>query len=73
MRKDRPSETRRLPEVDSLTRFYLAHGLMKHPDAGEHVANVADIDLTAAVVEKYGSGCPGCGHLVCTCNDAEKP
>ena len=44
MRKDRPSETRRLPEVDSLTRFYLAHGLMKHPDAGEHVANVADIE-----------------------------
>lgn len=37
------------------------------------IANVAGIDLTAAVVEKYGSGCPGCGHLVCTCNDAEKP
>jgi NTP pyrophosphatase (non-canonical NTP hydrolase) len=37
------------------------------------IANVADIDLTTAVVEKYGSGCPGCGHLVCTCNDAEKP
>jgi NTP pyrophosphatase (non-canonical NTP hydrolase) len=37
------------------------------------IANVAGIDLTAAVVEKYGSGCPGCGLLVCTCDDAEKP
>jgi NTP pyrophosphatase (non-canonical NTP hydrolase) len=37
------------------------------------IANVADIDLTAAVVEKYGAGCPGCGRLVCTCDDAEKP
>jgi len=37
------------------------------------IANVADIDLTAAVVEKYGSGCPGCGRLVCSCDDAEKP
>ncbi len=37
------------------------------------IANVAEIDLTAAVVEKYGSGCPGCGLLVCTCDDAEKP
>lgn len=37
------------------------------------IANVADIDLTAAVSNKYGSGCPGCGLLVCTCDDAEKP
>jgi NTP pyrophosphatase (non-canonical NTP hydrolase) len=37
------------------------------------IANVAGVDLTAAVTKKYGSGCPGCGHLVCTCNDAEKP
>lgn len=37
------------------------------------IANVAGIDLTAAVVKKYGSGCPGCGLLVCTCDDAEKP
>jgi NTP pyrophosphatase (non-canonical NTP hydrolase) len=37
------------------------------------IANVAGIDLTAAVAEKYGSGCPGCGLLVCTCDDAEKP
>ena len=37
------------------------------------IANVAGIDLTAAILEKYGSGCPGCGRLVCTCPDAGKP
>ncbi len=37
------------------------------------IANVAGVDLSAAVANKYGGGCPGCGHLVCTCDDAEKP
>jgi NTP pyrophosphatase (non-canonical NTP hydrolase) len=37
------------------------------------IANVSGVDLTAAVVEKYGSGCPGCGRFVCTCPDAGKP
>jgi len=37
------------------------------------IANVAEVDLSAALVEKYGSGCPGCGHFVCTCPDAGKP
>jgi NTP pyrophosphatase (non-canonical NTP hydrolase) len=37
------------------------------------IANVAGVDLSAAVTKKYGSGCPGCGLLVCTCDDAEKP
>ncbi len=37
------------------------------------VANVVEIDLTEAIAEKYGSGCPGCGHYVCTCSDLEKP
>jgi len=37
------------------------------------IANVAGVDLTAAVEEKYGSGCPGCGLLVCICDDSEKP
>jgi NTP pyrophosphatase (non-canonical NTP hydrolase) len=37
------------------------------------IANVADVDLTAAVRNKYGAGCPGCGQLVCTCDDAGKP
>lgn len=37
------------------------------------IANVADVDLSAAVRDKYGAGCPGCGHLVCICDDAEKP
>lgn len=37
------------------------------------IANVAEIDLTEAIQTKYGSGCPGCGRLVCDCCDAEKP
>ena len=37
------------------------------------IANVANIDLAQAVRDKYGSGCPGCRLLVCTCDDAEKP
>ena len=37
------------------------------------IANVVGVDLTQAVRAKYGSGCPGCGHFVCTCADAEKP
>jgi NTP pyrophosphatase (non-canonical NTP hydrolase) len=37
------------------------------------IANVAGVDLSAAVHEKYGAGCPGCGHLICTCDNAEKP
>ena len=37
------------------------------------IANVAEVDLGAAIRKKYGSGCPGCGYLVCTCPDAEKP
>lgn len=37
------------------------------------IANVAEVDLTAAVRSKYGDGCPGCGQLVCQCDDAGKP
>ena len=37
------------------------------------LANVVDVDLTEAVSAKYGSGCPGCGQHVCTCDEAEKP
>jgi len=37
------------------------------------IANVAEVDLTAAVRAKYGAGCPGCGKLQCQCPDAEKP
>ena len=38
-----------------------------------NIANVVGVDLSAAVAEKYGSGCPGCGRYVCTCPDAGKP
>ena len=37
------------------------------------IANVAGVDLNAALVAKYGSGCPGCHRLVCECPDSEKP
>jgi NTP pyrophosphatase (non-canonical NTP hydrolase) len=37
------------------------------------IANVAGVDLTEAVQEKYGRGCPGCGQFVCSCDGAEKP
>ena len=37
------------------------------------IANVARIDLTQAVLDKYGGGCPGCGQLVCVCDATEKP
>ena len=37
------------------------------------IANVVGVDLTQAVRDKYGGGCPGCGHLVCACSMDEKP
>src|SRR5436190_2916826 len=37
------------------------------------IANVAGIDLAEAVAKKYRTGCPGCGQLICTCDNAEKP
>ena len=37
------------------------------------LANVVDIDLTAAIAAKYGTGCPGCQQIPCRCAQAEKP
>ncbi|MGL4941972.1 MAG: MazG nucleotide pyrophosphohydrolase domain-containing protein [Thermoguttaceae bacterium] len=37
------------------------------------LANILGVDLTAAITRKYGTGCPGCGQLDCTCPDSEKP
>jgi NTP pyrophosphatase (non-canonical NTP hydrolase) len=37
------------------------------------LANCVGVDLEAAVHEKYGRGCPGCGQTPCACNLAEKP
>jgi NTP pyrophosphatase (non-canonical NTP hydrolase) len=37
------------------------------------IANVAGVDLSEAIAQKYGSGCPGCGQYVCRCPDSEKP
>lgn len=32
------------------------------------LANINDVNLTKALRAKYGSGCPGCGKFVCTCD-----
>jgi NTP pyrophosphatase (non-canonical NTP hydrolase) len=37
------------------------------------IANVAGVELSEAVMRKYGSGCPGCGQFVCVCPNAGKP
>ena len=37
------------------------------------LANIKNIDLTQALIQKYGSGCPGCGKMTCQCPDSEKP
>jgi len=37
------------------------------------LANIRGVDLGAAVVRKYGSGCPGCHRSPCECDPAEKP
>ncbi len=31
------------------------------------LANVEGVDLSDALHAKYGTGCPGCGRMVCTC------
>lgn len=37
------------------------------------IANIADVDLSQALRDKYGSGCPGCGLFSCDCSMSEKP
>ena len=37
------------------------------------MANVAGVDLGQAVRDKYGAGCPGCGEMICRCDQSEKP
>ncbi len=37
------------------------------------LANVRGVDLEAAVLRKYGGGCPGCGSSPCRCDPSEKP
>ncbi len=32
------------------------------------LANINDVNLTEALREKYGGGCPGCGRIVCACD-----
>lgn len=37
------------------------------------LANIAGVDLDAAVRAKYGEGCPGCRRAPCVCAADEKP
>ena len=37
------------------------------------LANIAGVDLEAAMRAKYGAGCPGCRQTPCVCGTAEKP
>lgn len=37
------------------------------------LANIAGVDLDAAVAAKYGGGCPGCNQVPCVCDQMEKP
>lgn len=37
------------------------------------MANVVEVDLDAAISQKYGSGCPGCQQFLCVCPDSDKP
>lgn len=37
------------------------------------IANVANIDLEQAFRDKYADGCPGCGDMVCSCDNSTKP
>ena len=37
------------------------------------LANIAGVDLDAAVQAKYGGGCPGCRQSPCVCDQTEKP
>ena len=32
------------------------------------LANINDVNLTKALETKYGTGCPGCGRVVFTCD-----
>ena len=37
------------------------------------LANNAGVDLEAALQDKYGMGCPGCGQTPCSCALSDKP
>ena len=37
------------------------------------LANIRGVDLDAAVLAKYGDGCPGCSAIPCACDPADKP
>jgi len=42
-------------------------------EVAKEIANVAEVDLSKALFEKYGAGCPGCEQFECSCPDETKP
>ena len=67
-RQDQPDEETRLTRRENLKQEFadVLAWLVT-------LANVVEVDLTGAINEKYGSGCPGCQQFVCLCPDVEKP
>ena len=61
------------PEADGAARRELALEFADVLAWLATLANIADVDLDAAVQAKYGGGCPGCGRTPCVCDQAEKP
>ena len=37
------------------------------------LANLAEVELEAALRDKYGGGCPGCRQTPCVCDRTDKP
>ena len=74
LRETDPSEQSRIPTDEfNLRRKNLAAEFADVLAWLATIANVAEIDLSQAVREKYGSGCPGCHQFICECPDSEKP
>ena len=74
LRETSPKEAQRIPS----TEFEKRRKNLKAEFADvlawlATIANVAEVDLGAAIADKYGSGCPGCQDFVCVCPDEEKP
>lgn len=74
LRETDPSEEGRITaEQFSLRRKNLAAEFADVLAWLATIANVAEIDLSQAIHDKYGSGCPGCQKFICECPDSEKP
>ncbi len=74
LRETSPEEAQRIPPVELEKRRQNLQAEFADVLAWlATIANVAEVDLGAAIADKYGSGCPGCQDFVCVCPDEEKP